>query len=225
MRAFLAYFLTLPMLTSYALRLGKLTPRTVEFSTRLSASKKISPPPGFTPPEPKPLSVADGNYSGALSGAISAVARVGTGVFVLGWGPVSDKKGAWPGTLGIIRDGSKLLELCNRPVKPPVIYEYEASPFCRKVREACCLLDLTVEYRPCPGARQGWSDAMAKTTKGIRTVPYMVDDKVSMFESDDIIKYLFNTYGPGEAYIPWTLKGDFARSTAIIATQVRGFAG
>ena len=39
----------------------------------------------------------------------------------------------------------------TRPKKPIVLYEYESSPQCRKVREACSMLDLTVEFRPCPG--------------------------------------------------------------------------
>jgi hypothetical protein len=38
-----------------------------------------------------------------------------------------------------------------RPKKPLILYEYEASPDCRKVREACTILDLTVDFRPCPG--------------------------------------------------------------------------
>ena len=38
-----------------------------------------------------------------------------------------------------------------KPKKPIIVYEYEASPDCRKVREACSMLDLIVEYRPCPG--------------------------------------------------------------------------
>ena len=37
-----------------------------------------------------------------------------------------------------------------------VLYEYEASPFCRKVREAMSGLDLTVDMKPCPGARAGF---------------------------------------------------------------------
>eukprot|EP01033_Poteriospumella_lacustris_P003796 gene3796-2689_t len=89
------------------------------------------------------------------------------------------------------------------------------------------MLDLTVEYRPCPGARQGWSDYMTRGTRGKRTVPYLVDPNanIGMFESDDIIKYLFNTYGPGEEYIPWTLKGRLAVDTAAISSAIRGNAG
>ena len=110
-----------------------------------------------------------------MTGAVALVLRLGSGVFAI---------------------NKDVLAKCGRPEKTLIIYEYEASPFCRKVREACALLDLTVEYRPCPGARAGFSDEMAKRTGGRRTVPYLVDDnnkqmKAGMFESDDIIDYLF----------------------------------
>lgn len=170
-------------------------------STRLAASnnKKLIVPSDFKVPEPKPLSVADGNYLGAFTGALAAIYRLGAGIFVLGWSPFSSSTtpsssdNAWPGTLGLLRDSSSVLASCSRPTSPIVIYEYEASPFCRKVREACVMLDLTVEYRPTPGARSGWSDNMALKTKGKRTVPYMEDGGIKMFESDDIINYLFDT--------------------------------
>jgi glutathione S-transferase len=207
---------------------------------------KIKAPEGFVAPEPKPLSVADGNYIGALTGAFALGLRLGTGVFVTGWEPVNKNEGPWPGTLGKIRDGSATLGSCNRPKQPIVVYEYEGSPFCRKVREACALLDLTVEYRPCPGARYGWSDSQATLTGGKRTVPFMMDPNAvtsksknskaqgweqgcspdqGMFESDDIINYLFDTYGPGRQAVPWTLKGPFATITCALASLVRGFAG
>lgn len=87
-----------------------------------------------------------------------------------------------------------------RPRKPLIIYEYESSPDCRVVRQACTLLDLTVEYRPCPGqsfslhvisrfsasflnlgARAGFSDLMTTITAGRRDVPFLVDSNPSMF--------------------------------------------
>ena len=36
------------------------------------------------------------------------------------------------------------------PTPSLVLYEYEASPYCRRVREALCVLGLSVEVRPCP---------------------------------------------------------------------------
>lgn len=69
-----------------------------------------------------------------------------------------------------------------RPKKPIVIYEFETDTQCRQVREACTLLDLIVEYRPCPGARSGFSDFMASVTSGKRTLPFMQDGNPSMYK-------------------------------------------
>lgn len=49
-----------------------------------------------------------------------------------------------------IRDCSSVLKDAPRPEKPLVLHEYDASPYCKRVREMIHLLDLTVEYRPCP---------------------------------------------------------------------------
>ena len=50
-----------------------------------------------------------------------------------------------------------------------------------------------------------------------------------MFESDDIIEYMLDTYGPSrELYDPkalWPLRGQFAIITATFATLIRGLAG
>mmetsp|Transcript_10881 Transcript_10881/g.22822 ORF Transcript_10881/g.22822 Transcript_10881/m.22822 type:complete len:141 (-) Transcript_10881:98-520(-) len=46
-----------------------------------------------------------------------------------------------------------------------------------------------------------------------------------MFESDDIINYLYDTYGPGAGKVPFTLKGGFATTTATFAAMARGMAG
>lgn len=173
--------------------------RNLSTFVKLSAAPRIMAPEGFQAPEPKPLQVADGNYVGALTGSLALAVRLGAGTTVVGWTLSPKTKVDWPGTLGVIKDGSDLLADCKRPTKPIIIYEYEASPFCRKVREACSMLDLTVEYRPCPGARTGWSNSLASVADGRRTVPFMIDkgssDKTiaakGMFESDDIIEYLF----------------------------------
>ena len=52
---------------------------------------------------------------------------------------------------------SSVLPSCARPAEPIRIYEYEPSPYSRKVREACSMLDLEVTYLPCPGARTGFA--------------------------------------------------------------------
>ena len=69
-----------------------------------------------------------------------------------------------------------------RPSKPIILYEYEASKDCQRVREACSMLDLTVDFRPCPGGTSGWSDTQSTATLGQRSVPFMVDNNPSMIK-------------------------------------------
>lgn len=93
------------------------------------------------------------------------------------------------------------------------------------------LLDLTVEYRPCPGARAGFSDQLFQRT-GRRTVPYLVDPNTGteLFESSDQIEYLISTYGPPAADFDrkalWPITFEqFAITTATIVAQLRNMPG
>jgi hypothetical protein len=51
----------------------------------------VIPPADFTIPTPKPLTVADGDYRGVLTGAIALALRLGTGIFAVGWAPFGSK--------------------------------------------------------------------------------------------------------------------------------------
>lgn len=42
----------------------------------------------------------------------------------------------------------------NQPSKPLKLYEFEGSPFCRRVREVITMLNLDVEIYPCPKGGQ-----------------------------------------------------------------------
>ncbi|KAJ1390233.1 hypothetical protein B484DRAFT_459599 [Ochromonadaceae sp. CCMP2298] len=100
-----------------------------------------------------------------------------------------------------------------RAKKPIVMYEFESDAACRLVREACTTLDLTVEFRPCPGTTDGYADQMSTITLGKREVPFMVDDNPSMYRprltgSKAIIAHLFDAYGPGAENIPKQLLGS-----------------
>ena len=59
-------------------------------------------------------------------------------------------------------------------------------------------LGLRVTMMPCPGARAGFAKAL-EDAGGKMVVPYLVDPNrdVAMYESDDIIDYLYDTYGLG----------------------------
>jgi glutathione S-transferase len=213
-------------------------PSRSSFSTRLHvdfleqltgikpAAPKVTVPDDFVIPEPKPLSIAEGTDMGKMLASSAALAvRLGTGAFVLGW-EVTDlnyQGKAYSLQLGPIsfRDGSSILQEAPRPAKPLILYAYDASPYCKLVRETLNLLDLTFEYRPCPGARQGkFSREMLEKT-GRQTVPFLIDPntRTELFESTDIINYLVETYGPPadsfdrKALWPITNK-DFAVGTA-----------
>ncbi|PWA97670.1 thioredoxin family protein [Artemisia annua] len=87
-------------------------------------------------------------------------------------------------------------KLGPRPEKPIEIYEFEGCPFCRKVREIVAVLDLDVLYYPCPRNGPNFRPKVVQMG-GKQMFPYMVDPNtgVSMYESDDIIKYLVQKYG------------------------------
>lgn len=199
---------------------------------------KVEVPADFEIPEPKPLSVTRAeNIPDALKSIAAFAIRLGTGAFVLGWkidtlsAPKDDGKYALEIGPFRVRDSSSVLDQAPRPEEPLILYEYDASPYCKRVRETINLLDLTVEYRPCPGAREGFSDELFKRT-GRRTVPYLVDENTGteMFESSDIIEYLLQTYGPPEDTFDrkaiWPISYEaFAVNTATTVAILRDMPG
>lgn len=84
-------------------------------------------------------------------------------------------------------------------VLPPLrlkLYDLEGCPYCRGVREALTALGLDAEIYPCPkGGRR--FQAEAQRLGGKRQFPLLVDRNTDtvMYESADIIDYLFRTYG------------------------------
>ena len=165
----------------------------------------VRAPAGFTPPDPKPLT-ATGDWSGLLSASLALVLRLGAGITVTGWAPrislQPPEAGEYALPLGpaYLSDTSAVLRSeCPRPTGRLILYEFDSSPYCRKVRDACAMLDLAIDCRPCPGALPGgkFSDELYART-GRRTVPFLIDEGlgVELFESDDIINHLFHNYGP-----------------------------
>jgi len=119
-----------------------------KLQSMFSPDRLIRVPHGFVIPEPKPLRVADGNYKGVITAQLAASVRLFSGIFVSGWKPTTTSSGEWPGTLGVFRDGSSTLGQFSRPTGPLVLFENEADPQSRLVREACSMLDLSVEFVP-----------------------------------------------------------------------------
>jgi len=126
------------------------------------------------------------------------------------------------GPLYISDDSASLRGELKRPKGHLTLYEFDSSPFCRKVRDALTALDLEVDCRPCPGAVAGFSDELFERT-GRRTVPYLVDADagIELFESEAIVDYLYDAYGPGREKTPFFLRGNVALVSAGLAGTVR----
>jgi glutathione S-transferase len=94
--------------------------------------------------------------------------------------------------------GTRVGPLGPRPEKPLELYEFEACPFCRKAREALTLLDLDALVLPCPKGGPRFREEV-KRRGGKYQFPYLVDPNAGkeMYESDDIVAYLFERYGAG----------------------------
>lgn len=157
--------------------------------------------------------VADGNYKGAVTALLAATIRLTSGIFVSGWQPRANGQGEWPGTLGLLRDGSSILSQYIRPTNTLVLYENEADPHSRLVREACSILDLTVEFVPTFNA-------------GAAGVA-LSDGDQSFSGSRAIIEHLFTAYGPGAGKIPFSLTECWGLTSlsSKCATRLRGSAG
>lgn len=114
-----------------------------------------------------------------------------------------------------------------KPAQPLELYDLEGCPFCRKVREALCILDIDAIFYSCP--RNGPNYRKRLLELGGKTmVPFLVDKNagVQMYESDAIIAYLYKTYGPGEQHIPLALKlGFFTTVSVALALLPRALKG
>lgn len=128
-------------------------------------------------------------------------------------------------TLGGWRGSKALVTTPNQPPLPLRLYDMEGCPFCRAVREALTALHLDVEIYPCP--KQGTRfRPEAERLGGKQQFPLFVDPNTNtvMYESQNIISYLFKNYGNGKvpsAYQPKKLKVS-ATSLASAVCGMRG---
>ena len=84
----------------------------------------------------------------------------------------------------------------KQPELPLKLYDIEASPFCRRVREVLTTLNLDVEIYPCPKKGTRFRP-LAEKVAGKTQFPLLVDENTGLkiLESQDIIDYLFEHYG------------------------------
>lgn len=84
-----------------------------------------------------------GNFVDKLLSFCATMTRLGAGGFAASGLPSAEERNS---QLSFVPDGKG-----DAPDEPGIIvYEYEACPFCRKVREALTSLDLDYVARPCP---------------------------------------------------------------------------
>ena len=116
---------------------------------------------------------------------------------------VLDVATSFGATLARVASGISVGRLGARPEQPLELYEFEACPFCRKVREALTILDLEARVFPCPKGGRRFRDEVARRG-GKLQFPYLVDPNTgkAMYESDEIVRYLFARYGDGSVPLP-----------------------
>lgn len=127
-------------------------------------------------------------------------------------------------TLTRLASGASVGPVGNRPAELLEIYEFENCPYCRKVREALTILDLDAMIYPCPKQGPLYRNELIERG-GKAQFPYLVDPNTGkeMYESDDIVTYLFSQYGDGP--VPMLLSAGILNDvTTMLASVTRPFA-
>ncbi len=112
----------------------------------------------------------------------------------------------------------------KQPARHLKLYEFEACPYCRLVREALTELDLDALIYPTPHGGKRFRPKVAELG-GKQQFPFLVDPNFgqSMYESAAIIDYLYQRYG-GRAAPPRLLR-PFDVTSSILSGMPRLRAG
>ena len=124
-------------------------------------------------------------------------------------------------SLARLGSGVSVGTLGRRPDQALQLYEFESCPFCRKVREALTILDVDVDVFPCPKGGERFRPGVVEVG-GKALFPYLVDPNTgkALYESDDIVRYLFAEYGNGK--VPALLAaGPLTLGGAMLASGLR----
>jgi glutathione S-transferase len=120
-----------------------------------------------------------------------------------------------------------------RPELPLELYAFESCPYCRKVREVLSELDLEFIARTSAKGADA-KRAFVRAQGGKAQFPFLVDPNrgVRLLESEAIIDYLMEHYGPGRfaverALAPWNTLTSAVASVARArsASVITGFGG
>ncbi|HWL86667.1 MAG TPA: glutathione S-transferase N-terminal domain-containing protein [Polyangiaceae bacterium] len=121
--------------------------------------------------------------------------------------------------------GMLVVEPVKQPAQPFKLYEFEACPYCRNVRETFTALHLDVEIHPCPKGGTRFRPE-AERLGGKLKFPLLVDSNngVTMYESADITAYLFRTYA--DRSVPMAYRHTAIQpAIGAMASGIRGMRG
>lgn len=120
-----------------------------------------------------------------------------------------------------------------QPEKSLILYEHEACPYARRVREVMTQLNLDFESRPCPRKGHVYRDELKQLT-GKTQVPFLIDENIAaeadsqILDSQAIIEHLFAHYSK-EGTVPsqYQKKSDedhasLANKVASVISMMRG---
>ena len=118
-------------------------------------------------------------------------------------------------------NGIQSTPAADKPVELLQLYDIENCPYCRLVREALTELDLDALILPCPKNGQRFRPELVERG-GKAQFPYLIDPNtgVEMYESLEIVAYLFETYGSGDLPLKWKL-GNLQTLGSMLASAPR----
>jgi glutathione S-transferase len=121
--------------------------------------------------------------------------------------------------------GTSVVKAAIQPPQLLTLYDMEGCPHCRRVREALTALGLDAQIYPCPKGGKRFH-TQAQREGGKQQFPLLVDPNThtTMYESADIVDYLFRTYagrGTPSAYRP----GKFSALLGRLGSAARGARG
>ena len=113
----------------------------------------------------------------------------------------------------------------EKPAKLLELYDFEGCPFCRLVREALTELDLDAMIYPCPKGGKRFRPRVSEMG-GKTQFPFLVDPNTGhqMYESLDIIAYLFETYAKRPMPLKWRV-GPLQKLGSSVTGIARGMSG
>ena len=116
-----------------------------------------------------------------------------------------------------------------QPEKSLILYEHEACPYSRRVREVMTLLNLDYESRPSPHKGQVYRDEL-KELAGKAQVPFLIDDNIAkgsegnqILDSQAIIDHLFANYSK-KGFTPDKYQRQNKKDNASIANKAASVA-